>query len=33
VRAGGLLEVLDEEARPEVKQATAAEIFSAADRS
>ena len=33
VRAGGLLEVLDEAARPEVKQATADEIFSAADRS
>jgi hypothetical protein len=33
VRAGGLLEVLDEAARPEVKQATADEIFSAANRS
>ena len=32
VRAGGLLAVLDEAARPEVKQATAAEIFSAANR-
>jgi hypothetical protein len=32
VRAGGLLEVLDEAARPEVKQATADEIFSAANR-
>jgi hypothetical protein len=33
VRAGGLLEVLDEAARPELKQATADEIFSAANRS
>jgi hypothetical protein len=33
VRAGGLLEVLDEAARPEVKQAVADEIFLAADRS
>jgi hypothetical protein len=33
VRAGGLLEGLDQAARPEVKQATADEIFSAADRS
>jgi hypothetical protein len=33
VRAGGLLKVLDEAARPEVKQAVADEIFSAADRS
>jgi len=32
VRAGGLLEVLDEAARPEVKQAAADEIFSAANR-
>jgi hypothetical protein len=32
-RAGGLLEVLDEAARPEVKQSTADEIFSAANRS
>jgi hypothetical protein len=33
VRAGGLLEVFDEAARPEVKQAAADEIFSAANRS
>jgi hypothetical protein len=33
VRAGGLLKVLDEVARPEVKQAVADEIFSAANRS
>jgi hypothetical protein len=32
-RAGGLLEVLDEAARPEVKQGTADEIFSDASRS
>jgi hypothetical protein len=32
-RAGGLLRVLDEAARPEVKQATADEIFLAEDRS
>jgi hypothetical protein len=32
-RAGGLLEVLDEAARPEVKQAVADEIFSDASRS
>ena len=32
-RAGGLLRVLDEAARPEVKQGTADEIFSAEDRS
>ena len=32
-RAGALLGVLDAAARPEVKQATADEIFSAADRS
>jgi hypothetical protein len=32
-RAGRLLEVLDEAARPEVEQATADEIFSAEDRS
>jgi len=31
-RAGGLLRVLDEAARPEVKQATADEIFLAEDR-
>jgi hypothetical protein len=31
VRAGGLLEVLNEAARPEVKQAAADEIFSAAN--
>ena len=31
--AGGLLEVLDEAARPEVKQGTADEVFSAEDRS
>jgi hypothetical protein len=33
VRAGGLLKVLDEAARPEVKQGTADEIFLAEDRS
>ena len=33
VRAGGLLEVLDEAARPEVEQGAADEIFSAANRS
>jgi hypothetical protein len=33
VRAGGLLAVLDEAARPAVKQAAADEIFSAANRS
>ncbi len=33
VRAGGLLKVLDEVARPEVKQAVADEIFLAANRS
>ena len=32
-RAGGLLEVLDEAARPKVEQGTADEIFSAASRS
>jgi hypothetical protein len=32
-RAGALLGVLDEAARPRVKQGTADEIFSAADRS
>src|SRR5947209_1841063 len=32
-RAGALLEVLDEAARPEVKQGTADEIFSGANRS
>jgi hypothetical protein len=32
-RAGGSLRVLDEAARPEVKQATAAEIFLAEGRS
>jgi hypothetical protein len=32
-RAGGLLEVLDEAVRPEVKQGTADEIFLAEDRS
>jgi hypothetical protein len=32
-RAGGLLEVLDEAARPRVKQGTADEIFSGANRS
>jgi hypothetical protein len=32
-QAGGLLEVLDEAARPEVKQGTADEIFLAEDRS
>jgi len=32
-RAGGLLEVLDEAARPEVKQGTADEIFSGPSRS
>ena len=32
-KAGPLLKVLDEAARPEVKQGTADEIFSAADRS
>jgi hypothetical protein len=32
-RAGALLGVLDEAARPRVKQATADEIFSAASRS
>ena len=32
-RAGPLLKVLDEAARPEVKQVTADEIFSAEDRS
>ena len=32
-RAGALLVVLDEAARPEVKQAVADEIFLAADRS
>jgi len=33
VRAGSLLEVFDEIARPEVEQATADEIFLAANRS
>jgi hypothetical protein len=33
VRAGGLLEVLDEAARPRVEQAAADEIFSDPDRS